>query len=153
MVCDARAYAAPGVDLNPYYVRSRWKGDSKADPAVPRRAPPVAVDEMLKLGTPSFLPADSTLRQTGQQADALMGHSVGLVRSWARWISDSGDASLGVDARGACRAASTGSGRTGYHHASRPRTSSTENDTRPDGCSDPEQDVLSSKTATAQGGS
>jgi hypothetical protein len=39
--------------------------------------------EMLKMGAPSFLPADSTLRQTGKQADALMGHSVGLVRSWA----------------------------------------------------------------------
>jgi hypothetical protein len=93
MVCDAHAYAAPGVELNPYYVRARWKDGAKADPAVPRPAPRVDLREMEKEGAPSFRAADSTLRQTGQQADALMGHSVGLVRSWARWIADSGDAS------------------------------------------------------------
>jgi hypothetical protein len=52
---------------------------------------------MEKEGAPSFRAADSTLRQTGQQADTLMGHSVGLVRSWALWISDSCDASTDVE--------------------------------------------------------
>jgi hypothetical protein len=138
MVCDAHAYAAPGVDLNPYYVRSRWKDDSKADPAVPRRAPHVALEEMLKHGAPSFLPTDSTLRQTGQQADALMGHSVGLVRSWARWISDSGDTSMGVTR------VSMQSGLDGQwpHWISSPESAAhflNRERTRPDGCNNPEQ--------------
>jgi hypothetical protein len=137
MVCDAHAYAAPGVDLNPYYVRSRWKGDSTADPAVPRAAPDVDVEEMLKQGTPSFLPADSTLRQTGQQADALMEHSVGLVRSWARWISESSDASIGVTR------ADMQSGLDGQwpHWVSHESAAFFLNGdrTRPDGCRNPEQ--------------
>jgi hypothetical protein len=138
MVCDAHAYAAPGVDLNPYYVRSRWKDDSKADPAVPRRAPHVALEAMLKQGTPSFLPTDSTLRQTGQQADALMGHSVGLVRSWARWISDSCDTSMGVTR------VSMQSGLDGQwpHWISSPESAAhflNRDSKRPDGCNNPEQ--------------
>ncbi len=123
--------------MNPYYVRSRWKDDSKADPAVPRPAPHVDLEEMLKYGTPSFVPADSTLRQTGQQADALIGHSVGLVRSWARWISDSDDASQGVkrvDVQGGLDGQWPHwiSQEPGAHFLNRESS-------RPDGCSDPEQ--------------
>ena len=135
--------------MNPYYVRSRWKGDSKADPAVPRPAPPVDVDEMLKFGTPSFLPADSTLRQTGQQEDALMGHSVGLVRSWARWIEDDGDVSMGVK-RMHMQSDLDGqwphwiSQESAAHFLNR-------DDTRPDGCSDPEQDFCQQNSDCAGG--
>ncbi len=123
--------------MNPYYVRSRWKGDSKADPAVPRPAPSVDVEEMLKYGTPSFLPADSTLRQTGQQEDALMGHSVGLVRSWARWIEDDGDVSMGVK-RMHMQSDLDGQ----WPHWISPDSGAyflNRESTRPDGCSDPEQ--------------
>jgi hypothetical protein len=88
LVCDAHAYAAPGVNLNPYYVRARWKADASADPAVPRPAPSVEIGEMLRFGAPSYDPADSTLRQTDERGDLLMGHSLGLVRSWARWIPE-----------------------------------------------------------------
>ncbi len=87
LVCDAHAYAAPGVELNPYYMRTRWNADARADPAVPRAAPRVEVRDMLYEGVPSFDASDSTLRP-GLLSDALMNHSLGLVRNWARWIAE-----------------------------------------------------------------
>jgi hypothetical protein len=93
LVCDARAYAAPGVELNPYYMRTRWNADARADPAVPRAAPPVEVSDMLYEGVPSFDASDSTLRP-GLQSDALMNHSLGLVRNWARWIAEGAQRSV-----------------------------------------------------------
>jgi hypothetical protein len=89
LVCDAHAYAAPGVELNPYYMRTRWNRDARADPAVPRAAPPLGVGDMLYEGVPSFDASDSTLRPSLQsESDALMNHSLGLVRNWARWIAE-----------------------------------------------------------------
>ena len=87
LVCDPHAYAAPGVELNPYYMRTRWKEDARADPAVPRAAPAVEVGEMLCEGVPSLDASDSTLRN-GLKSDPLMNHSLGLVHNWARWIAE-----------------------------------------------------------------
>jgi hypothetical protein len=39
------------------------------------------------LGTPSKLDTDTTFRMQGHPADALVQHTVGLVRAWALWTS------------------------------------------------------------------
>jgi len=85
LLCDAYAYAAPGHKLNPYYMQSKWKPESTADPAVPRNAPPVTLEEMPFLGTPSREATDTTYRMQGHPADSLLQHSVGIVRAWAHW--------------------------------------------------------------------
>jgi hypothetical protein len=85
LVCDAYAYAAPGHKLNPFYMQSKWKPDAVADPAIPRQAPPVTLEEMPFLGTPSKEQTDTTFRTQGHPAEALTQHTVGLVRAWALW--------------------------------------------------------------------
>ena len=91
LVCDAFAYAAPGHALNPYYLQSKWKRQAEADPAVPVTAPPVELVEMSVFGSPSFDGTDTALRVQGHSADALLEHSVGLVRAWARWFTPPSD--------------------------------------------------------------
>ena len=91
LVCDAHAYAAPGHRLNPYYMQSKWKQDAHADPAIPKNAPAVTLDDMPFLGSPSLEETDTTFRAQGHPADALAQHSVGLVRAWALWVAPSGD--------------------------------------------------------------
>ena len=66
LVCDAFAYAAPGHSLNPFYMASKWKPESKADAAVPIRAPKVTMDEMLYKGKPSMNARDTTFRGEGR---------------------------------------------------------------------------------------
>jgi hypothetical protein len=88
LVCDAYAYSAPGHKLNPFYMQSKWKPESTADPAVPRQAPPVSLEEMPFLGVPSKLDTDTTFRTQGHPADALLQHTVGMVRAWSLWTSE-----------------------------------------------------------------
>jgi hypothetical protein len=86
LVCDAHVYAAPGHRLNPFYMQSRWDSQAHADPAMPAPAPAQNVDEMPTLGVPSYSDTDTPLRVQGHTADALLQHSVGLVRAWVQWI-------------------------------------------------------------------
>ena len=74
-------------------MHTRWNADARADPAVPRAAPRVEVRDMLYEGVPSFDASDSTLRP-GLQSDALMNHSLGLVRNWTRWIAEGAQRSV-----------------------------------------------------------
>jgi hypothetical protein len=53
LVCDAYAYSAPGHKLNPFYMQSKWKPESTADPAIPLPAPSVTLEEMQFLSTTS----------------------------------------------------------------------------------------------------
>jgi len=87
LVCDAHTYAAPGHRLNPYYMQSKWNLKAPADPSIPRRAPRLEKEDMNFPGLPSFEETDTTLRRQGHASDSLLQHSVGLVRSWARWYS------------------------------------------------------------------
>ena len=87
LVCDAYAYSAPGHNLNPFYMQSKWNPDAAADPAIPRAAPPVTLEEMPFLGTPSKEQTDTTFRGQGHPADAIVQHTVGIVRAWALWDS------------------------------------------------------------------
>ena len=87
LVCDACAYSAPGHKLNPFYMQSKWKPDSTADPGIPRQAPAVTLEEMPFLGTPSKEQTDTTFRAQGHPADALLQHTVGIMRAWALWAS------------------------------------------------------------------
>ena len=85
LMCDANTYAAPGHRLNPYYMQSKWNVNSVADPSIPREAPRVTLEDMSYPGEPSFEDTDTTLRIQAHPSDALLQHSVGLVRAWARW--------------------------------------------------------------------
>jgi hypothetical protein len=88
LVCDAHTYAAPGHRLNPYYMQSKWNLKAPADPSIPRKAPRLEKEDMNFPGLPSFDETDTTLRREGHASDPLLLHSVGLVRSWARWYSE-----------------------------------------------------------------
>jgi hypothetical protein len=97
LVCDAHTYAAPGHRLNPYYMQSKWNLRAPADPSIPRKAPRLEKEEMNFPGLPSFDETDTTMRREGHASDPLLHHSVGLVRAWARWYSDT-DAHSGPSA-------------------------------------------------------
>jgi hypothetical protein len=88
LVCDAYAYSAPGHQLNPFYMQSKWKPQSTADPAIPLQAPMVTLEEMPFLGTASKEATDTTYRTQGHPADSLLQHTVGIVRAWALWNSE-----------------------------------------------------------------
>jgi hypothetical protein len=88
LVCDAYAYSAPGHHLNPFYMQSKWKPQSTADPAIPLQAPMVTLEEMPFLGTASKEATDTTYRTQGHPADSLLQHTVGIVRAWAQWNSE-----------------------------------------------------------------
>jgi hypothetical protein len=92
LVCDAQAYATPAHRLNPYYMQSKWSQQASADPSIPRSAPVVDLEDMNFVGSPSLQETDTTLRKRGHESDLLLQHSVGLVRSWARWYTPTTDA-------------------------------------------------------------
>jgi hypothetical protein len=87
LLCDAYAYSSPAHKLNPFYMQSKWNPKSSADPAVPKNAPPITLEEMPFVGTASKDESDTTHRMQGHQADALLQHTVGLVRAWAVWVT------------------------------------------------------------------
>ncbi len=77
LVCDAYAYSAPGHKLNPFYMQSKWKPESTADPAIPLPAPSVTLEEMQFLGTPSREDTDTTYPTQFHPSDSIIQHTVG----------------------------------------------------------------------------
>ena len=85
LTCDAYAYSAPGHALNPFYLTSKWKENSVADPSIPKTAPRVTEEEMNTFGTPSLDAFDTPRRASVHISESILTHSLGLIRNWAQW--------------------------------------------------------------------
>jgi len=83
LTCDAAAYGSSGAQLNALRMQSKWNSNARADPAMPVQPDMSSEASMTDFGVPSADQHDTPL-QAPAASQAMLRHSVGLVRDWLR---------------------------------------------------------------------
>jgi len=80
MVCDSTVYGKNRMNLNPYFLESRWDGKQTADFHTPLQKQSARVLETMR--TFGTNPSQDPFLTPTFEADAFMKHSVGLIKFW-----------------------------------------------------------------------